>query len=158
MSPDLENSNKSLSKEGLNFIKNWESLSLTPYDDGAGYQTIGYGHKMSDEEIASVESITQEEAEALLSVDVRSAENGVNQLVKVPLAQHQFDALVSFCFNCGVGNFGSSTLLKLLNKGYYGTVSEQMARWVHSGGKKMKGLVRRREAEGRFFEGDYVSK
>lgn len=77
--------------------------------------------------------------------------------VVVELSQTQWDALVSFCFNVGAGNFRASTLLKKLNAGRYQTVPSELNRWVFAGGKKLDGLIRRRWAEGRLFATDDYS-
>ncbi len=83
----------------------------------------------------------------MLAVDVRSAEQAVTRLVKVPLSQGQFDALVDFCFNLGVGRLASSTLVKALNRGRYADAAEQLLRWDIAGGQENAGLKARREAE-----------
>ena len=84
------------------------------------------------------------------------AAKAVDERVKVPLAQHQFDALVSFVFNLGAGAFAESTLLRELNAGRYDAVPLQLDRWVKAGGKTLEGLVRRRKAEGVLFsQGGY---
>jgi hypothetical protein len=92
----------------------------------------------------------------LLGGDADIAERAVNQRVQVVLTQYQFDALVSFVFNIGVGAFGGSTLLRRLNGGEYDAVPAELMRWVYSGGTQQPGLVRRRRAEGVLFsQGDY---
>ena len=86
-----------------------------------------------------------------LRQDVAESERAVNQHVHVPLTQHQFDALVSFVFNLGAGNFRTSTLLKKLNARDYDGAAQEFGRWVQAGGKTLPGLVRRREAESALF-------
>lgn len=95
--------------------------------------------------------ITKEQAEKLFAMDIQIHENNINKLVKVPLTQGQFDALVSFEFNIGYGAFKDSTLLRLLNAGKYRESAEQFTRWVYSGGKISAGLQKRREEEKRLF-------
>ena len=97
------------------------------------------------------QKITQEEAEKLLRQDLIVHCNNVSKLVKVPLNQNQFDALVSFEYNVGYGAFMNSTLLKLLNQKKYKEASEQFGRWKFAGGKILAGLVKRREAEKQLF-------
>lgn len=99
--------------------------------------------------------IDQARADALLRRDLDLFEAAVDRLVKVPLNDNQFAALVSFAFNCGVGNFKGSTLLKKLNAGDYGAVPPNS--WTKSKGKQMQGLVNRRSAEvGLWAKGSFV--
>ena len=91
--------------------------------------------------------ITKEQAEKLLIEDVRQFEAAINKLVKVALKQGQFDALVVFCYNVGIGAFERSTLLSVLNMGRYADVPAQLMRWTKVKGKELSGLVNRRNAE-----------
>ena len=84
---------------------------------------------------------------------MRDAEQAVERLVKVPLTQGQFDALVDFCFNLGAGRLASSTLLKALNGGRYEAAAEQLLRWDVAGGEENAGLKARREAEFALWSG-----
>src|SRR5690349_12958929 len=106
-----------ISKKGLDLIKSFEGLELKAYEDSVGVLTIGYGSTGSHVKQGMV--ITKEQAEELLKRDVSRFERGVNDLVKVPLTQNQFDALVSFSFNIGLGNLKSSTLIRNLNASNY---------------------------------------
>lgn len=138
-----------IGKAGLDLIKSFEGLSLKAYNQGGkDVPTIGYGHtrgvKMGD-------VITEHQAEEFLRQDVASAEHDVNRLVKVPLTQNQFDALVSFTFNLGGGNLSTSTLLKKLNVGNYEGAAEEFPRWSFSRGVHLAGLERRRKAEQQLF-------
>ena len=139
------------SEEGVDFIKQWETLRLNAYDDGYGYLTIGYGH--TDPDVHRDLTIDEEVAEQLLEDDLHDAEVAVEDYVDVELQQHEFDALVSFVFNVGSGNFSNSTMLKLLNNGDRYAAALQFSRWNKSGGKVSNGLIRRRKAEQRLFEG-----
>ena len=96
----------------------------------------------------SFEKISQEEAEALLRIDVKSAERAVLRLIKVPLTDGQFDALVSFTYNLGSGALQCSTLRRKVNRQVHGEVPAQLVRWVWAGGRKLNGLIKRRNAEG----------
>ena len=84
---------------------------------------------------------------------MRDFERGIFDAVKVPLAQHQFDALVVLAYNIGLGAFRTSTLLRLLNKGELSAAASQFDRWNKAGGKTLAGLTRRRAAERKLFEG-----
>lgn len=139
--------------KGLNLIKDSEGFEANAYKCPAGVWTIGYGHTRG---VTPDMTITMVEAEALLRQDVKWAENVVNEYVSVPLNQNQFDALVSFVFNVGEGNFKDSSLLTELNKGNYKIVPDKLSEWVHGGGKVLPGLVTRRKAEGVLFGGQYA--
>ena len=139
------------SHDGLCLTKGFESCRLTAYQDIKGVWTIGWGHTGTD--VVPGLTITQEQADALLLHDVQNAVNHVNHLVTVDLTQGEFDALVDFAFNCGCGAFAGSTMLKLLNAGDYHGASEQFERWDKAGGKVVAGLLRRRLAEEKEFNG-----
>ena len=153
-----------VSQNGLAFIAREEGLSLNVYDDVAGYKTIGVGHLLTQTELDSGflviggeivawdNGLTQEQALDLLAQDIQGTEAIVNALVKVPLNQNQFDALVSFTFNVGSGAFSQSTLLKMLNTGQYDAVPPQMMKWVKAGGRVVDGLVNRRQEESALWE------
>jgi lysozyme len=94
---------------------------------------------------------SEEEGQRMFRKELNIYEDAIERLVKVPLNENQFSALVSFTYNCGVGALEKSTLLKLLNQGKYEAVPSQMMRWVNAGGKRYEGLARRRAAEGALF-------
>jgi lysozyme len=142
--------NFTYSKNGLALTKQFEGCKLTAYQDSVGVWTIGYGHTGSIVNRMGV-VITQAQADSLLMQDIARFEDGVNKLVKVPLNQNQFDALVDFSFNLGLGNLGSSTLLKKLNAGDIKGAAEEFLRWDKAGGKVLAGLTRRRKAERDLF-------
>jgi len=137
------------SDRGLNLIRHYEGFSSKPYLCAGGRWTIGYGHVILPDETFT--EITEDEAIVLLSRDVMEAEGAVDILVKVPLNQNQFDALVSFVYNLGSGNLKSSTLLKLLNASDYDGAAKQFDRWVYAGGRQLLGLIARRKAEEDLF-------
>lgn len=147
------------SAAGINFIKMFEGYSATPYKDSAGKPTIGYGHLIKSGEVFG--AVSNAQATSLLAEDVGFAEEAVNTSVKVSLTQPQFDALVSWVFNLGAGNFKSSTLLADINKGTDNIgIYPQFLRWCNQtvNGKleKVVGLYYRRLAEATLFKtGDY---
>ncbi len=128
---------------GLKLIEESEGLRLDRYLDCAGKPTIGWGHLCRPGD--GLFKITREQAEQLLIGDVASACRSVENLVKVPLTDNEFACLVDFAFNFGAGALGTSTLLRLLNRGNYDAVPEQLPHWVHAGGKVEPGLVIRRK-------------
>lgn len=95
--------------------------------------------------------LTQDEAEKLLDIDIKIKENELNKLIKVPVTQNQYDALISFVFNLGIGNLKNSTLLRLLNQKNYKGAAQQFDRWVYAGNKVLAGLVKRRAEEKELF-------
>jgi GH24 family phage-related lysozyme (muramidase) len=115
---------------------------------------MGVGHLLTDEEkskypVGSV--ITRGVSQEFLERDLRRFENAINNLVKVPLNQNQFDALVSFAFNVGEANFKRSSVLRHLNAGLYAKAAEALLAWNKSKGKVLAGLTRRREEERELF-------
>lgn len=137
------------SEKGLELIKHFEGLRLQAYRCSAHVWTIGYGHTAG---VQPGDSVTAGQADSLLRQDIEESERSVARYVTAPLNHCQFDALVSFTFNLGAGNLRTSTLLKKLNAGDYSGAAEEFPRWVSAGGKKLPGLVRRREAEKALFE------
>ena len=127
-----------------------EGLSLEAYEDCAGVPTIGYGHT---KDVKMGDCISKYWAKELLKDDVREVEQQVQEL-GVAQTQGQFDALVSFTFNLGIGRLKSSTLLKVIRDGgSMSAIKKEFKRWVYAGGKRLRGLERRREWEAkRFFE------
>lgn len=136
-------------------IAQFEGFSGDAYPDPAqpkngSLVTIGYGHtggvKLGDK-------ITRQEAEKLLVKDAEKHWNAIKPYIKVPLYQHEADAYTSFTFNVGVGNFKKSNLLKKLNQSRYSEACAELKKWVYAGGRKLTGLVKRREAEYRMCMG-----
>ena len=127
-----------------------EGLRLDAYVDAAGVWTIGYGHTKN---VRLGDKISEYWAKELLMQDVAEVEREVKAL-GVAKTQGQFDALVSFAFNLGIGNLKRSTLLKCIREGRsMREIKRQFMRWVVAGGKRLKGLERRRAWEvQRFFE------
>ena len=137
------------SQEGLALIKKFEGCRLKAYRCSANVLTIGYGHTGG---VKEDDTITQPEADKLLENDIAKFEEYVSDNVIVELKQYQFDALVAWTFNLGVGNLRSSTMLKKLNESDYDSVPSEMKRWNKAAGKTLDGLIRRRKAEGLLFE------
>jgi len=136
-----------ISKSGLEFIKEAEGMRLRPYQDGAGYWTIGYGHRTGIESSA----ISANQAMLFLLEDVAIAEETINKLVSTPLTQNQFDALVSFTFNVGREAFRDSTLLIELNFGNFTGAALQFQQWSYSNKVFIPGLFMRRCREATLF-------
>jgi lysozyme len=134
------------STAGMELLKKSEGFRNRVYRDVAGIPTIGYGHHLLHSD-SFPNGIDEPQAANLLACDVRDAEQAVQRMVKVPLTQGQFDALVDFTFNLGAGRLASSTLLKSLNAGRYDDAAEQLLRWDHADGQEIAALKARREAE-----------
>lgn len=152
-----------LSEAGTALLKEKEELRLKPYDDRTGKTvktraeckgkpTIGWGHVILPDEDDLFKGITERQAEAIFRKDIAPRERNVAALVKVPLTQNQFDALVLFEFN--TGRLGSSTLLRKLNEGNYAAVPQQMKRWIYDDGVRNAGLVARRNEEIALWKGE----
>jgi lysozyme len=137
-----------IGSKALDIVKYYEGFRAKAYICPAGVWTIGYG---STKGVKKGQVINEATAVSYLARDFTEFENVVNKLVKVPLNQDQFDALVTFVYNVGPQNFKTSTLLKLLNSGDYASVPAQMKRWNKGGGKVLDGLVKRRASEGVLF-------
>jgi lysozyme len=140
---------------GMNLLKKSEGFRSRVYLDVAGFPTIGYGHRLLHAD-SFPNGIDEPQAANLLLCDVRDAEQAIQRLVRVPLTQGQFDALVDFCFNLGVGRLISSTLLKALNAGRYDDAVQQLRRWNHAGNRECAALKARREAEADLWHGQQL--
>ena len=138
-----------INKKTEELIVFYEGERLTSYRDTGGIWTIGVGHT-SDSKFAvkKGQTITGEFSRELLRHDLKEAENFVKTLVKVPLNENQYGALVSFTFNLGGGSLKISTLLKKLNTGNYKAIPSELNKWVFDDGVKLAGLIKRRKAEG----------
>ena len=141
-----------LSAMGLELVKVSEGFRSQVYADVAGFATIGYGHRVRPQESFPA-GIGEPEAAAILAADLAEAARAVGRLVRVPLAQGQFDALVDFCFNLGEGRLAAASLLRELNAGRYEAAGAQLLSWDHAGGQVNAGLKARREAEFRLWTG-----
>lgn len=132
----------------IDLIKQFEGCRLEAYKDSVGLATIGYGRVSG---VSLGMTITQAEADAYLESDLAVAAKCVNNSVRVPLTQGQFDALCSFVFNLGCGALRNSTLLRKLNDGDDEGASDEFIRWSHANGVVLAGLVKRRESEKEIF-------
>jgi lysozyme len=144
-----------VSDKGIEFIKQWEKLALDAYNDGAGYMTIGFGHRIRDGE--NFKRIDEEKARDLLMSDVEDVEVALTDCIERDISQEQFDAVCSLGFNIGITAFKRSKLLYKLNTGRpFRECVTEFDKWVFAGSKKMAGLIKRRAAERRLFEtGEY---
>lgn len=135
-------------------IKTFEGFKAKPYKCPAGVPTIGYGSTFYEDgtKVKLTDApITEARAMDLLGNVVNDFSKQVNKLIKVEVTQHQYDALVDFAYNVGVGNLASSTLLKKLNAKLYDETAEQFLRWNKAGGVILVGLTKRRNAEKELF-------
>ena len=139
-----------LSADGLELLKKSEGFRDHTYSDVAGLRTIAYGHRLAPAE-SYPGGISLAEAESILATDIAIAESAVKRLVRVPLTQGQFDALVDFVFNLGAGRLASSTLLRYLNAGKYEDAAWQLLAWDHAGSRELAALKIRRESEFRLW-------
>ncbi len=139
--------NRKIGQAGLALIKQFEGCRLTAYKCAAGVQTIGYGHTAG---VHSGMTITQAQADAYLMEDVAKFEKYVNNAAYVPitetLTQNQFDALVSFAYNCGAGNL--KTLCECRTAAQ---IAKAMLKYNKAGGKELAGLTKRRKEEAALF-------
>lgn len=156
--------NHQMSDQGIDLLMSIESFRSEPYDDQNGDEitnwvtgaTIGYGHLISLQEWNEFgagyrKGITQEQAKTLFLEDLKPFVDGVNAKVTASLIQNQFDALVILAFNIGLGNFATSSVLKLVNNSAaltkYPNLEAAWKSWNRSQGKVMEGLNKRRDAE-----------
>ena len=137
-----------IGEKGLALIKSFEGCKLKAYKCPAGVWTIGYG---STKGVTEGMVINESMAEKLLIRDIEPCERALNKM-GINFRQGQFDALVSFIFNCGEGNFNKSTLKKkIIAKADDKEIADEFKKWNKAGGKVLAGLVRRREAEAKLW-------
>lgn len=143
--------NMKTSQNGINLIKKFEGVKLNAYQDSVGVWTIGYGHTSG---VKKGQIITEKQAENFLKSDLEKVENQLKVALPMGFAlkQNQFDALVSFIFNLGIGRFKSSTLCKKLQANANdSSIKTEFNKWVYAGGKVLSGLVSRRKAESELY-------
>lgn len=143
------------SADGLSVIKEFEGLRLSAYRCPAGIMTIGYGHTSAagSPTVTSGLVISRDDAERILRADLGQYENAVNKYVEANLTQNQFDALVCFTYNIGVGALAKSTLVKKINAGKLDEAPAEFMKWTRGGGRELPGLIRRRRAEVKLWRG-----
>lgn len=141
-----------ISDQGIEFIIKEEGEVLHAYRCSAGVWTIGVGHTGG---VTPDMKITKEQSRELLKSDLRRFEKVVNETIKHPLLQHQFDALVSFSFNVGTQAFKNSTLAKKINaNASWNEIRAEFLRWNKAGGKVLAGLTSRRKREAKLYYGE----
>ena len=146
-----------VSERGIKLIKHHEGVRNRPYRCPAGLWTVGVGHLIGDGK-SLPESwnrlFTKEEIDGILKRDLRRFELGVHKMLpNMPLRQSEFDALVSFCFNLGLGCFQRSTIRQALLRGDKKTAMESLLKYCRAGGRILRGLQIRRMDEKALFEG-----
>jgi lysozyme len=144
-----------ISQLGIDLIKNFEGFSSKPYLCPAGIPTIGYGatfYPNGKKVTMKDTAITEEQGVELLKNMLEKFEQYVDSYCIDTINQHQFDALVSFCYNLGPANLKSSTLIKKVNLNPDDeSIADEFMKWTMGGGKKLPGLVKRREAESKLY-------
>lgn len=164
-----------VSDSALKMLKHHEGVRTKPYRDVVALWTIGVGHLMYPEQanlpnrknakpeytgpcredyqirIEDFRIFSMEEVDGLLKSDLARFERGVDRLISVPLSQNQFDALVSFSFNLGLGTLQRSTLRQKVNRGDFEGAAEEFLKYTMAGGKVFRGLVNRRNDERALF-------
>lgn len=154
-----------ISESGIEFIKRYEGVRNTAYNDVAGLRTIGVGHLLTSEELQGQyvrigservplnQSLTSQQVIDLLKQDLLPKEQTVRSAIKTNITQSQYDMLCSLCFNIGSGAFKKSTVVRVINEGNFDQVPSAFMMWVKAGGRVVNGLVNRRRAEAANFRG-----
>jgi len=144
-----------LSQKGLDLIKQFEGLSLTPYVCAGGINTIGYGNTYytnGNKVSLKDPKITPQQAEELLKHSLSTYEKAVDSFCRDDISQPQFDALVSFAYNVGTGALQKSTLIKKVNANPKDvTIADEFLKWNKANGTVLKGLTKRRQAEANLY-------
>jgi lysozyme len=143
-----------VSQECLNMLKHHEGIRYSPYKCPAGLWTVGVGHLIGDGKTLPPEwnrKFSKDEVDSILADDLRRFERGVSRLCPRIQHQGQFDALVSFAFNLGLGALQRSTLRMKHNRGDYASVPKEFLKWSKAGGKVLRGLLARRKDEARLY-------
>jgi lysozyme len=145
-----------VSKAGIALIKHHEGVRSRPYRCPANLWTVGVGHLIGDGKLLPDtwnRTFTEAEIDGLLKSDLRRFELGISKMLpNVPLRQCEFDCLVSFAFNLGLGTFQRSTLRQALLRGDKKAAMESLVKYCRAGGKILKGLQNRRLDERALFE------
>jgi lysozyme len=133
-----------MNKDGIELLKKFEGFVAHAYKDPVGVLTIGYGFTKG---VKPGDTMTREEAEVRLKQEIASFELGVNNMISAPTNDNQRSAMVSLAYNIGLGAFKKSTVLRKHNQRDYEGAAKAFLMWVKAGGRVLKGLVRRRNAE-----------
>lgn len=136
-----------ISQKGLDLIKQFEGLRLRAYQDSVGVWTIGWGTTLypDGKKVQPGDKCTQEQAENYLRIDLNRRAAAVGGIM---VNQNQFDAILSFCYNLGLGAWNKSTLRKKIKHNPCDPAIEtEFMKWVNAGGRRLNGLVKRRQAE-----------
>ena len=141
-----------IGKKGLTLIQSFEGYRNKAYKCPAGVWTIGFGStRVNGKPITEGMKCTKAQATEWMKSDLDKFEDAVNDLVDVKITQNQFDAIVSFTNNCGVGSLQKSTLLKKVNAKDFLGAADEFLKWNKANGVVLKGLTRRRVAERKLF-------
>lgn len=142
-----------LSPKGIAFIELWEGLELKAYRDSKGLPTIGIGTTRYPDgtKVKMGDTCTKEQAYEWFRFDVARFEAFINRVIKIPLNQNQFDALISLVYNIGETNFTEGTVDDKLNANQIEAALQTWLKYVYSGGRKIDGLANRRIAEVKLF-------
>lgn len=164
-----------VSKKALEMLKHHEGVRTKPYRDVVALWTVGVGHLMYPEQVnlpnrrnakpgytgqtredfaikfEDFREFSMEEVDDILKRDLGRFERGVTRLITAPISQNQFDALVSFSFNLGLGTLQRSTLRQKVNRMDYEGAADEFLKYVMAGGKVFRGLVNRRNDERNLF-------
>jgi lysozyme len=142
-----------LNTAGIELVKSFEGLKLTSYLCPAGVPTIGYGTtRINNRRVTLGTTITMVQAEEYLRADLNVFANGARNLLRVPLNENQFSALVSFAYNVGLSALRRSTLLKIVNSNPNdGRIRLEFLKWNRANGVVLNGLTRRRTAEANLY-------
>lgn len=137
----------------VEFVKRWESCKLTAYRDAVGVLTIGYGRTR---DVQQGDTITQEQADEWIVDELVEYAEGLARYIGRPTTQQQADALLSLAYNCGVDAIGMSGVMARHNAGLWQECADRFLLWNRAGGRVLRGLTKRREAERDvYISGDY---
>lgn len=142
---------RNITNYGLELIKKFESFKAQLYYCPANVLTIGYGHVVIDKK-PFLKGITKQEADKILLSDIYRAQKSILNQIKVKLNNNQYDALVSFTFNVGGAALQRSTLRQQVNSNDHHLVSNELKKWIWAGGRKLTGLIIRRQQEAILYE------